>query len=123
MIQLRYLRLHRPVHHTNVPVDDPDTLRGAMGILFASLAHLDPLDEQSQQLRREFIDGSVPLRLLNECIHIGCRCPQILQPHFFFRNRILQCLLFRIVIIGEHPELLGSYPSKDVILVETLEQH
>lgn len=106
-MRLHHLWLHRPVHHADVPVDDPDTLAGATGIFLAPLAHLDPLDEQPQEFRRQFVDGSVPLRLLNEGVHIGCRCLQLLQSSLLLRDSILQSLLIRIVIAGEHPELFG----------------
>ena len=56
----------RPVHHADVPVEDPDALAGAAGILLAPLAHLNPLNEQPQKFRRQLINSSVSLRLLNE---------------------------------------------------------
>ena len=122
-MRLHHLWLHRPVHHADVPVDDPDALAGAAGIFLAPLAHLDPLDEQPQEFRRQFVDGSVPLRLLNEGVHIGCRCLQLLQSSLLLRDSILQSLLIRIVIAGEHPELFGGHPAKDMVLIEPLEQH
>ena len=41
------------VHHTDIPVDDPDALAGAAGVLLVPLAHPDPLNEQLKQFRRE----------------------------------------------------------------------
>ena len=63
--------LHRAVHSADVPVYDPDALSRRAGILLAPLSHLDPLDEEPQQLRRQFVDGSVPFGFLNEGVHIS----------------------------------------------------
>ena len=51
--------------------ENPDTLSRRAGILLAPLAHLDPLDKEPQESRRQFVNGGVPLGLLNEGVHIG----------------------------------------------------
>lgn len=58
ILRLHRLHLHRPVHHTDVPVDGLDGLAGTAGILLAPLAHLNPLSEQPQEFRRQFVNGS-----------------------------------------------------------------
>ena len=63
--------LHRAVHSADVSVHDPDTLSCGAGILLAPLSHFDPLDEEPQQLRRQFVNGGVSLGLFNEGVHIS----------------------------------------------------
>ena len=64
--RLRLALLHRAVHRADVAVHDADALVGAAGVFLRPFSHLDPLDEQPQQLRRQLVDGGVLLRLLNE---------------------------------------------------------
>ena len=58
--------LHQTVHSSDVPVYDPDTLSCGAGTPVASLAHLNPPDEEPQQFRCQLINGGVPFGLVNE---------------------------------------------------------
>ncbi len=61
------------------------------------LPYLNPLDEQPQQLRRQFIDGGILLRLLNERVHVGGGGFQLFQPGLLFGDAVPPTLSVRTV--------------------------
>ena len=82
--------LHLAVESADVPVDDPDLLTGVAGVFLAPLSHLDPLDEQTEKLRRELLDVPVPSGLFDEGVHVGGGGFQLLQPSLLLRDGVLQ---------------------------------
>lgn len=59
----------------DIPIDDPDALAGAAGILFTPFSHLNPLDHRPQQFRRESIYGGIPLRFFGKHPLVGLPMP------------------------------------------------
>ena len=102
-MRLHFALLHRAVHRADVAVDDADALVGAAGVFLRPFSHLDPLDEQPQQLRRQLIDGGVLLCLLNERVHVGGGGFQLFQPGLLFGDLFLQRFLLAGVIARQHP--------------------
>ena len=58
--------LRQLVHCADVAVVDGDVLRSVAGIFLLTLTDLNALDEGSQDLRRQFVDGFVLLRLVDK---------------------------------------------------------
>ena len=86
------------------------------------LPDLNALDEQPQQLGRQLVDGSELLGLLDEGVHIGDRGFQPLQLILLRWDGELQLLLLRIVVGGEHSELLVGHTSQHIVLVKPFKQ-
>ena len=70
LCDMRYVLtfLHRAVHSADTPVHDPDTLSCGTGVLFTPLSHLNPLGEEPQKFRRQFVSGLPP----NRSPHSAC---------------------------------------------------
>lgn len=81
----------------------------------------DLLNEQPQQLRRQFRDIRVPLRLIKEAVRPAHRFPQALDLTLFLWNTGCDAALFFRVAAGEHLELLRGDTAQHAILIQLLE--
>ena len=97
---------HVAVHHTDVTVDDADILRRRVGILFGTFSDFNPLNEQAQEFRRQFVDRPEAFCLLDKGFYIRRRRFQLIQPLQLCGNSLLQRFLFRIVVSGQSSELI-----------------
>ncbi len=114
------LILHWTVDDTDVPVDDLDLLTGMAGVFLAPLPHLNPLNEQTEELRGQLLDVRIPLGFLNEGVHVGGGGFQTFQMGLLLWHSVLQRFLLGVVVGGEHTELLVCDPAKYRILEKTV---
>ena len=91
----------------NAVVVDLHSLGRVLRPLYLFLVDYDPLNEQPQQLRRQFRDIRVPLCLIKEAVRPARRFPQALDLTLFLWNTASDAVLFFRVAAGEHLEHLG----------------
>ena len=105
----------------NAVVVDLHGLGSVFRPLYLFLVNHDLLNEQPQQLRRQFRDIRVPLRLIKEAVRPAHRFPQALDLTLFLWNTDSDEVLFFRVAAGEYLELLRGDTAQHTVLIQLFE--